>query len=136
MTHLPGINFELGNEFDYDGPMLMVSRTTYKPGHTGDEILKEVDAVIKDIQEHGVTARELADAKVRFRSNFYDEIESTQGRANLLASFALFHDDPARINKIVDQFNAVTAEQVQELAKKILVPTNRTAIDRVPEVAK
>src|SRR5438552_2285353 len=131
-----GINFELGNEFDYDGPMLMVSRTTYKPGHKGDEILKEVDAVIRDVQEHGVTKKELADAKVRFRSNFYDQIESTQGRANLLASFALFHDDPARINKVVEQFETVTAAQVQEVAKKVLVPTNRTAIDRVPEVAK
>src|SRR5438067_4243575 len=131
-----GINFELGNEFDYDGPMLMVSRTTYKPGHTGEEILKEVDAVIRDVQEHGVNKKELADAKVRFRSNFYDEIESTQGRANLLASFALFHDDPARINGVVKQFDAVTAAQVQEVAKKYLVPTNRTAIDRVPEVAK
>src|SRR5436190_3434933 len=131
-----GINFELGNEFDYDGPMLLVSRTTYKPGHKGDEILKEVDAVIRDVQEHGVTGKELADAKVRFRSNFYDQIESTQGRANLLASFALFHDDPARINKIVEQFDAVTAAQVREVAKKALVPTNRTAIDRVPEVAK
>jgi len=128
-----GINFELGNEFDYDGPMLMVSRTTYKPGHTGDEILKEVDAVIRDVQEHGVAKKELADAKVRFRSNFYDEIESTQGRANLLASFALFHDDPSRINQIVKQFDAVTAAQVEEVAKKILLPANRTAIDRVPE---
>jgi predicted Zn-dependent peptidase len=95
-----------------------------------------VDAVVKDVQEHGVTAKELADAKVRFRSNFYDEIESTQGRANLLASFALFHDDPSRINKVVEQFDAVTLAQVQDVARKILVPTNRTSIDRVPEVAK
>ena len=128
-----GINFELGNEFDYDGPMLLTSRTTYKAGHTGDEILKEVDAVVGDIQEHGVTAKELRDAKVRFRSNFYDQLESTFGKANLLASFALFHDDPARINRIVSAYEVVTAEQIQSAAKKYLVPANRTAIDRVPE---
>ena len=63
-----GINFGLGNEFDYDGPMLLVSKTLYKPGHTGDDILKEVDAIVRDIQDHGVTAKELHDAKVRFRS--------------------------------------------------------------------
>jgi len=128
-----GINFELGNEFDYDGPMLLTSRTTYKAGHTGDAILKEVDAVVGDIQEHGVTAKELRDAKVRFRSNFYDQLESTFGKANLLASFALFHDDPARINRIVSAYEVVTAEQIQSAAKKYLVPANRTAIDRVPE---
>src|SRR5205823_12264256 len=81
-----GINFELGNEFDYDGPMLMVSRTTYKPGHTGEEILKEVDAVVHDLREHGVTKKELDAAKVRFRSNFYSQLESTFGKANLMAS--------------------------------------------------
>jgi len=131
-----GINFELGNQFDYDGPMLLAARTTYKAGHTGEEILKEVDAVIKEVQEHGVTKKELADAKVRFRANYYDQVESTQGRANLLASFALFRDDPSRINKIAAKFDAVTAAQVQEVARKYLVPDNRTSIDRVPEVAK
>lgn len=128
-----GINFELGNEFNYDGPMLMVSRTTYKPGHSGDEILKEVDAVVNDLREHGVTKKELDAAKVRFRSNFYSAIEPTFGKADLLASLALFKDDPARINKIVDAYDAVTPEQIQAVAQKWLVADNRTSIDRVPE---
>jgi zinc protease len=128
-----GINFELGNEFDYNGPMLLVSRTTYKPGHTGQEILREVDAIVRDIQEHGVTTKELNDAKVRFRSNFYDQLELTFRKANLLASFALFRDDPSRINKVLDIYGAVTLEQVQSAARKFFVPENRTAIDRLPE---
>ena len=128
-----GINFELGNEFDYDGPMLMVSRSTYKPGHSGAEILKEVDAVVHDLQTHGVTKKELEAAKVRFRSNFYSQLESTFGKANLLAAFALFKDDPQRINKVVAQYEAVTAEQIQSVAQRYLTPENRTAIDRVPE---
>src|SRR5689334_20701269 len=113
--------------------MLLVARTTYKPGHRGDDILQEVDAIIKDVQDHGVTAKELRDAKVRFRSNFYDQLESTFGKANLLASFALFNDDPGRINKVLGAYDAVTAEQIQNAAKKYLVAENRTAIDRVPE---
>jgi predicted Zn-dependent peptidase len=128
-----GINFELGNEFDYDGPMLQVSRTTYKPGHSGDEILKEVDAIVLQVQQQGVTKKELTDAKVRFRSNFYDQLESTMGKAHLLATFALFHDDPAQINKVLDTIDAVTLDQVPIVARKYLVPENRTAIDRVPE---
>jgi len=128
-----GINFELGNEFDYDGPMLLVSRTLYKPGHTADEILREVDAVISDIQQKGPTARELADAKVRFRSNYYDALETTSGKANLLAAFALFRDDPSLINKSLPVYDAVTAAQIQSVAQKYLVPENRTTIDRVPE---
>jgi len=128
-----GINFELGSEFDYDGPMLMVSRTTYKPGHSGNDILAEVDAVVRDIQEHGVTKKELDAAKVRFRSLYYGGLESTNGRAALLASFALFDDSPQKINTAIDAFDAVTAEQVRAAAQKYLVPQNRTSIDRVPE---
>ena len=127
-----GINFELGNEFDYDGPMLLVARTTYKPGHTAQEILHEVDSIVTDLQQHGPTARELADAKVRFRSNFYDALETTAGKANLLAAFALFRDDPSLINKTLPVYDAVTAAQVQAVAQKYLVPENRTTIDRVP----
>jgi len=132
-----GINFELGNEFDYDGPMLLATRTLYKPGHNAADILKEVDAITKDVAEKGVTAKELADAKVRFRANWYDQLETSFGRANLLASFALFHDDPARINKVLEMYEGVTAAQLQAAAKKYLVAQNRTSIDRVPaEVAK
>ncbi|HYM60089.1 MAG TPA: pitrilysin family protein, partial [Thermoanaerobaculia bacterium] len=128
-----GINLGLGNEFDYDGPMLMTSRTTYKPDHKAAEILDEVDAITKDVREHGVSAKELADAKVRFRSNYFDQLETTFGKANLLASFALFEDDPGRINKVIDQYEGVTLDQVQAAARTYMVTSNRTAIDRVPE---
>ena len=74
----------------------------------------------------------MADAKVRFRSNFYDALETTGGEANLLASFALFRDDPSLINKVLPVFDAVTAAQIQSVAQKYLTPSNRTSIDRVP----
>jgi zinc protease len=127
-----GINYDLGNEFDYDGPMLMVSRTTYKAGHSAAEILHEVDAIVTDLQQHGPTAREVADAKVRFRANFYDNLETTAGKANLLAAFALFRDNPSQINKVLPLFDAVTPAQIQSAAQKYLAPSNRTSIDRVP----
>jgi zinc protease len=128
-----GINLGLGNEFDYNGPMLLTARTTYKPGHTADEILKEVDAVVADVQARGVTAKELADAKVRFRSAYYDQLESGFGKANLIAAFALFRGDPTLINTALQAFESVTPAQAQAAAKKYLVSSNRTVIDRVPE---
>jgi len=128
-----GVNLGLGNEFDYDGPMLLTARTTYKPGHTADEILKEVDAVVADVQARGVTAQELADAKVRFRSAYYDQIESGFGKANLLAAFTLFRGDPSLINTVLGTFQSVTAAQVQAAARTYLVASNRTVIDRVPQ---
>ena len=128
-----GVNLGLGNEFDYDGPMLLTTRTTYKPGVKADAVIAELDAVVADIVAKGVTAKELADAKVRFRSSYYDQLESGFGKANLLASFALFRDDPGLINTSLQTFENVTAAQVKTAAAKYLVASNRTIIDRVPE---
>ncbi len=127
-----GLNY-FGNEFDYTGPMIMTTRTTYKPGHTADEVIKEMDAVIAELTSKGVTDKELADAKVRYRSNFYSQLESGQGKAHLLSALALFRDDPQQINSLLTPFENVTAAQVKAAAAKYLVATNRTVIDRVPE---
>src|SRR5229473_1467889 len=127
-----GLNY-FGNEFDYNGPMIMTTRTTYKPGHTADEILVQMDAVIADVAAKGVTEKELADAKVRYRSNFYSQLESSFGKTHLLSSLALFRDDPSQINSLLTPFQNVTAAQVKTVAAKYLVSTNRTVIDRVPE---
>jgi len=127
-----GLNY-FGNEFDYVGPMIMTTRTTYKPGHTADEILKEMDAVVADLSSKGVTEKELADAKVQYRSNFYSQVESSFGKAHLLSALALFRDDPQQINSLLRPFENVTAAQVKAAAAKYMVATNRTVIDRVPE---
>jgi len=127
-----GLNY-FGNEFDYSGPMIMTTRTTYKPGHTADEVLKEMDAVTAEVVAKGVTEKELADAKVRYRSNFYSQLESSFGKAHLLSVLALFRDDPNQINSLLTPFENVTAAQVKAAAAKYLVASNRTVIDRVPE---
>jgi len=127
-----GLNY-FGNEFDYTGPMIMTTRTTYKPGHTADEVLKEMDTVIAEIATRGITDRELSDAKVRYRSNFYGQLEGSQGKAHLLSALALFRDDPNQINSLLTPFENVTAAQIKAAAAKYLVASNRTVIDRVPE---
>jgi zinc protease len=127
-----GLNY-FGNEFDYTGPMIMTTRTTYKPGHTADEVIREMDAVIAELTSKGVTDKELADAKIRYRSNLYDQLESGQGKAHLLSALALFRDAPQQINSLLTPFENVTAAQVKAAAAKYLVATNRTVIDRVPE---
>jgi predicted Zn-dependent peptidase len=127
-----GLNY-FGNEFDYNGPMIMTTRTTYKPGRTSDEIIREMDSVVAEIGLKGVTDKELADAKISYRSNFYNQLESTFGKAHLLSVLALFRDDPNQVNLLLKPFESVTNEQVQTVAMKYLVATNRTIIDRVPD---
>jgi len=69
-------------------------------------------------------------ALVKLRSSLYGDIESLFGfgRADLLASFALFDDDPARINNLEAQFKKITPEMIQKTAQEYLRPTNRTVL--------
>ena len=127
-----GLNY-FGNEFDYAGPMIMTTRSTYKPGHTADEVLKEMDAATAEVATKGITEKELADAKIRYRSNFYSQLDGSNGKAHLLSVLALFRDNPGQINSLLTPFEAVTAAQVKAAAAKYLVASNRTVIDRVPE---
>src|SRR6478609_7139310 len=130
-----GFNYGLGNNFDYNGPMLYTFRVDYRPDLTGADVLKVVDKVISAVQEHGISEDELKQAKVNFRSSFLENLESQGGfgRADLLAALALYDDDPNRINTILNDLDKVTAIDVQQAAKKYLVPSNRTVIDRRPE---
>jgi zinc protease len=127
-----GFNYGLGNNFDYNGPMLYTFRVDYRPDLKGADVLKVVDKVISAVQEHGITEDELKQAKVNFRSSFLENIEGGFGRSDLLAALALYDDDPNRINTILGDLEKVTAADVQQAAKKYLVPANRTSIDRRP----
>src|SRR6185369_1967153 len=129
-----GFNYALGGNFDYNGPMLYTFRVDYRPDLKGTDVLKVVDKVIAAVQEHGISDEELKQAKVNFRSSFLEGLETTGGfgRADLLAALALYDDDPNRINTILGELDKVTSSDVQQAAKKYLVPENRTSIDRRP----
>jgi len=132
-----GFNYGLGNNFDYNGPMLYTFRVDYRPDLQGAEVLKIVDKVINAVQEHGITEEELHQAKINFRSSFLESLEGGFipgfGRSDLLAALALYDDNPNRINTILSDLDKITAADVRTAARRWLVPTNRTTIDRVPE---
>ena len=132
-----GFNYGLGNNFDYNGPMLYAFRVDYRPDLKGADVLKVVDKVISAVQEHGITDEELKQARVNFRSSFLESLEGGTipgfGRSDLLAALALYDDDPNRINTILGELDKITAADVREAARKYLVPSNRTSIDRRPE---
>jgi predicted Zn-dependent peptidase len=129
----------LGDNWDVKGPMLYTMRVDYLNDKTADEVLKSIEAVLAEVREKGVTEAELTQAKTSLRSGFLENIEGgfmpRFGRANLLAAFALFDNDPRRINTILDELDKVTVDDVKAAAARWFVPANRTSIDSRP-VAK
>ena len=95
-----GINSGLGDMYNINGPTLWDVSLFYDKDKTSDQILAVMDVEIEKVRTTPVDQATLDRALVKMRSDFYDKIEQTGGfgRADLLASFALFDDDPARIN--------------------------------------
>jgi zinc protease len=125
-----GINSGLGDMYNINGPTLWDVSLFYDKDKTSDQILAVVDVEIEKLRTTPVDQATLDRALVKMRSDFYDKIEQTGGfgRADLLASFALFDDDPARINQLEEQFRKVTPELLQKTAQEYLRPENRTIL--------
>ena len=126
-----GINL-LGNMYNYQGPMLWTVSLIHDANRSADSIVGMIDNVIRDFAAQPVDAATLARARVKLRSQFYNTVGSQFGRTDLLASLALFDDDPARINRIEDEFARVTPALIQRTAQTILAPTNRTVLTITP----
>ena len=125
-----GINVDLGTMFDYDGPMLWTTYLIHDAGVTADQIMSSVDSVIDSLQSAPVEQKVLERNLTKMRSYIYDSMTEFAGfgRANMLACFALFENDPARINELEASFRNVTPELIQRTAREYLRRTNRTVL--------
>jgi predicted Zn-dependent peptidase len=123
-----GINY-LGNMFNYNGPMIWMADLIYDANVSPDSILAQLDMAVDELQKN-VTQEDVDLSIVKIRSQLYDNMGQFfgVGRADLLACFALFDDDPSRINTLESEFRKVTPSLIKETAQKYLVPANRTIL--------
>jgi len=133
-----GINVDLGDMFDYYGPMLWTTYLIHDPAVKADQILASVDGVIDSLQSQPIPQKLLDRNLIKMRSYLYDSMTQFGGfgRANLLACFALFDDDPSKINTLEANFRSVTPELLQRTAREYLRKTNRTVLILEPGAAK
>jgi predicted Zn-dependent peptidase len=132
-----GINSGLGNMYNINGPTLWDVSLFYDGDKSSEEILAAFDVEIEKVRTTPDDQATLDRALVKIRSSLYDTMEQTGGfgKADLLASFALFDDDPARINRIEAEFQKVTPALVQKTAQEYLRPSNRTILIIEPKAA-
>lgn len=134
---VPGGTNLLGNLYNYNGPMLWMGYLFHDSNKSADEIMAAVDGVVQSVQDKPVDRATLDRALVKLRSGFYDTLTQLNGfgRADLLASFALFDDDPSRINRLESEFRKVTPELLQKTAREYLRPAARTVLVIEPGAA-
>ncbi len=129
-----GINWGLGHQFNYEGPMLWMASLFHDAGVAPDSIMAVVDREVQALMDRPVDAATLARARTKMRASLYDIMESFSGfgTLDLLASFALFDDQPSRANQLEAEFARVTPELIQRTAREYLRQGNRTVYTIVP----
>jgi len=130
-----GINY-LGNMFNYKGPMLWMYDFTFDDPESKEAIMQSIDTVMSGLRDQ-IDQQMLDQAIVKIRSQLYDDIGGTfgLGRADLLCSFALFDDNPDRINTLEDEFKKVDVETVKNTIDNYLRTSNRTVLEVNPLLA-
>jgi zinc protease len=127
---LGGAINELGNMFDYDGPMLWTAALFHDATVKPEQILSAIDEVVEKLRYKPVEQSLVDRSITKMRSNLYDTLTQFGGfgRADLMACYALFDDDPSKIDSLESEFRKVTPQLIARTAREYLRKTNRTVL--------
>ncbi len=102
-------------------------------GNSTEDVEKAIWAQIQTIQEEPVTSRELERVKTQeIASNIYSQ-DSLYYQARLLGTLESIGLPWQELDRLSDHIRAVTAEQVQAVAKKYLTPERVIITTLVPQ---
>jgi zinc protease len=93
-----------------------------------DRILETV----KSFQDKPVDAARLDAVRKRLRYSLALQMDSSDAIAVVLASFVALRRTPETLNKLFDQYAALTPEDIQSAASKYLVENGRTIVTLTP----
>lgn len=108
---------------------------TARPGVTTDQLLAEIDAVLDEIREKGVTTAEIERARNKFETQTIAGLQSVGGfggKADRLQAYNHFLGDPDRLAWDLARYDRVDAEEVQRFARTDLAPDRRVVLHAVP----
>ena len=116
-------------------PGLLVLNVTVKPGRSTAQAESLLYAEIGKLQDSPVSERELEKVKNGREASFLRGLKTTEDRAYQVGNFQLLQGDWHRANDWVSRCRAVTAADIQRVAKKYFDPMQRTAVTLVPLAA-
>jgi predicted Zn-dependent peptidase len=117
------------------GPGLFRFNAMAAPGKSVAEVETAIDQEIERVKTGPIADWEMEKARTSARSNFVSSVQSTLSRAVLLSQYALFHNDPGLINTRAEKIAAVTAADVQRVARQYLTRENRSVVVTNPKTA-
>ena len=102
-------------------------------GKKPQDVEASLRAEVKKLQDTQVTAAELEKAKNQILTSQLRQRETSLGKSQALGRAAVLLGDPNRVNTELNRLQAVTADDVQRVAKKYLTDDNRYVFYYLPE---
>ncbi|MFN2460325.1 MAG: M16 family metallopeptidase [Candidatus Velthaea sp.] len=116
-----------------EAPGLFGFRAILSKGKQVADARKALDAEIARLQSERVTAAELDRAKTQIASSFVRGRQTYNGIALALVRSAVERGDPAAVNADLARYQAVTAADIQRVARTYFTRANRTVIEYLPQ---
>jgi predicted Zn-dependent peptidase len=115
-------------------PSLFLFFVVPAAGHTVEENEKALYQVIDRVKKEKVDDAALQRVKTKLRADLIRKLDSNSGLAGELSTYAANFGDWRKLFTELDEYNKVTAEDVQRVAQKYLLDKTRTlAYTFVPE---
>jgi predicted Zn-dependent peptidase len=114
------------------GPSLFYISAVPRPGVKVEDLEKAIDEEIAAVKKDGVTAQELTKAKAFLRRQWIQTRSSDLRMAVSLGDYAVKFNDPDLINTLGASYDAVTVEQVNDVAKKYFDRDQRAVVITLP----
>jgi len=129
------LNVNAGGQHNLDPGLFTFSMTP----RSGVDVAKTEAVLFEEIEKlrtEKVTDEELTKAKNQLLAVQYRRLKTIAGRANLLGNYEVFYGDYNKLYTGEQDINKVTADDIQRVAGKYFVATNRTVATLLPEVKK
>jgi zinc protease len=104
-----------------------------RPGVKTEDIEAAIYAEMDRLKKEPIADWELQKAKNTTRRNLINNLQSSLARAVTIGQYTVYYNEPGLINTRLDKVAAVTKEDVQRVAGKYLLDTNRTVVITTPK---
>lgn len=100
--------------------------------YTSANLLAEIDEEIVKLQTELISEKDLQKLQNQFDNQYVNSNATIEGIANNLATYHLLYGDVNLINTEIDMYHSITREEIRDIAKKYLNPSQRLVLDYVP----
>ncbi len=120
-------------QFPYEDEGLAFTLALPNMGVELTDLEKAIDAEIEKVQNELISEKELQKLKNQYEVNAVNDNASLESRAYNLAINYVFHKDANLINTEIDNYLAVTREDIMRVAKEYFRKDNRVVLYYLPK---